>query len=77
MALDLYVHLMAGIDGDRIREVFGVPEDFDPVTGIAIGYLGDADQLPEALRERELAPRDRRPRADWLFAGTWDRARYD
>lgn len=76
MALDLYVHLMAGIDGRRIREVFRVPADFEPVTGIAIGYLGDADELPEDLRERELEPRNRRPFDDWVFSGIWGNARY-
>jgi hypothetical protein len=27
----------------------------------ALGVLGDADALPEPLREREAAPRTRRP----------------
>lgn len=76
MALDLYVHLMAGIDADRIRQLFAVPADFEPVTGIAIGFLGDADQLPGDLRTRELAPRERKMPAEWLFSGNWGRPRY-
>lgn len=76
MALDLYVHLMAGIDAQRIRREFGVSDDFEPVTGIAIGYLGDEKQLPQDLRERELEPRERRPLDASVFSGSWGRPRY-
>ncbi len=36
---------------------------------IAIGYPGDPDLLPATLRERETAPRERRPLADLVFQG--------
>jgi len=32
-----------------------------------VGALGDVDAAPEALRERELAPRTRRPISDSLI----------
>ena len=34
---------------------------------MAVGALGDIDAAPEALRERELAPRVRRPIAESLI----------
>ena len=34
------------------------------VTVMAVGALGDVATAPEALRERELAPRTRRPIAE-------------
>src|SRR6266540_6661970 len=60
MALGLYVHQMAGFYPDRVRELYGVPDGFEPVAGIVLGYLGDPTILPEDLQQRELAPRVRR-----------------
>lgn len=67
----LVVHQMAGILPDKVRELFNVPVEWEPVTGIAIGYVGDPDTLPEKLRERELAPRERKPQGEFVFGGAW------
>ena len=64
-------HQMAGIEADKIREVYGVPEGYDPVTGIAIGYPGDPDSLPDDLREMEISARTRRPFDEFVFADAW------
>lgn len=68
-AMDLSVHQMAGIFPDTIRERYALPACCEAVTGIAIGYQGDASTLPEALRERELAPRSRKPLRKFVFSG--------
>ncbi len=68
-ALGLYVHQMGGFHRDQAREVLHIPADHDPVVAMAIGYLGDPDQLPEAQRERELSPRTRKPLTELAFAG--------
>jgi nitroreductase len=60
----LVVHQMSGFDPAVVRERFELPERFAPTTVIALGELGDIDALPDALREREVAPRLRRPVAD-------------
>jgi nitroreductase len=73
-ALDLYVHAMAGILPDKARDSYGIPEDYDVVTALAIGYLGAVESLPEQLQETERAPRDRRPLADLVFTGVWGKA---
>ena len=39
-ALGLYVHQMAGFYPDKVRELYSVPEGFEPVAGIALGYPG-------------------------------------
>ncbi len=72
-ALGLVVHQMAGIFPDKIRELYGIPEGYEAVAGIASGYPGDPETLPERLRQRELAPRSRRPIPDFVFAGRWGR----
>jgi nitroreductase len=71
-ALGLQIHQMAGFDRERARALFAIPEGFEPVAAIAVGHPGDAALLPERLREREIAPRQRRPVADFIHGSTWD-----
>lgn len=73
-ALGLFVHQMAGILPDKIREVYQIPDSHEPVTGIALGYPGTPEQLPDKLRQRELAPRTRKPIGEFVFAGRWSQA---
>jgi nitroreductase len=70
-ALGLCVHQMAGFYPDKVRELYGVPDDFEPVAGIVLGYPGDPATLPEELRQRELAPRTRKPCESFVFQGAW------
>ncbi len=70
-SLGLVVHQMAGILPDKAREVFGIPEGHEAVTGIALGYPGDAAKLDEKLRRREQAPRSRKPLEEFVFTGRW------
>jgi len=67
----LLVHQMIGIFPDRAREVFNVPAGVEPLTAIAIGYEGDPNALPEHQRERDLAPRVRKPLNEFVFNGQW------
>jgi len=60
-AENLSLHQMGGFYKNEIIKAFNISEKFEPVTVIALGYQGDPDQLPETLRERELAPRIRKP----------------
>jgi nitroreductase len=69
--LGLRVHQMAGIDGDKIRQTYAVPEGYAPLTGIAVGYPGPIEGLPEGFRESETAPRERKPQAEFVFSGNW------
>jgi nitroreductase len=57
----LVVHQMSGFVAEQIRELAGLDERFVPMTVLALGELGDIDALPEALAQRETAPRVRRP----------------
>ena len=62
------VHQAAGIEKDKIRAAYGVPEEFDVVSGLAIGYQGDPDALPEELPAREKEPRQRKALAEIAFS---------
>lgn len=66
-ASGLYTHQMGGFDRAAVAEAFGFGDDLAAVTVMAVGALGDIDAAPDALRERELAPRTRRPIADSLI----------
>lgn len=72
-ALGLVVHQMAGFDVAKSREQFNIPEGFEPVAAIAVGYPGDPESLPEELREKELAPRTRRTLDSFVFTGDWEK----
>lgn len=72
-ALDLVVHQMAGFDRDLAREAASVPAGFEPVTMMAVGYPGKPEALSEELRQKDLAPRKRRPQSEFVFGGTWER----
>jgi nitroreductase len=67
----LYVHQMAGLDPEKARKVFQIPEGWEAVAAMAIGYPGDPATLPEKLRERELAPRTRKPLSEFVMTGGW------
>ncbi|HEX8282889.1 MAG TPA: nitroreductase family protein [Pyrinomonadaceae bacterium] len=70
-ALGLSVHQMGGFDASKARAEFRIPEGFEPVAALAVGYPGDPEELPEALRAREQAPRTRRQLSEFVFAATW------
>jgi nitroreductase len=67
----LFVHQMAGFDGNKARQVFGIPEDWQPVAAMAIGYPGEPGSLPQPLRDRELGPRTRKPLSELAMTGKW------
>jgi len=70
-ARGLFVHQMIGILPDKARTTYGIPEGFEAWTAMAIGYRGDATGLPDRLRERDLAPRQRKPLREFVFSGRW------
>lgn len=63
----LATHQMGGFVADDLRAAFDIDVRFTPVTVIAVGALGDIDAAEEGLRQRELAPRERRTVAESLL----------
>jgi nitroreductase len=78
--LGVQIHQMAGFSADAARATFEVPADYEVVSVFTIGYPGEVEALPEALQQRELAPRVRKPLAEFMFEGGWPKLadeRYD
>ncbi|MFQ5705772.1 MAG: nitroreductase family protein, partial [Gemmatimonadales bacterium] len=67
----LSVHQMIGIVPERAREMYDIPEGFEPLTALAIGYAGSLANAPDGLRERDETPRTRRTLAAFVFGGAW------
>lgn len=62
-------HQMTGFDKEKVRENLSMASDLVPVVVIAIGRQDAPEKLPEALAERELAPRARKPLEEIVIAG--------
>jgi len=73
-SMGLEVHQMGGIVPEKAKELFAIPEGWEAVTGVAIGYPGDPATLSDQLRERELEPRTRKPQSAFVFGGKWGQA---
>jgi len=67
-ARGLAVHQMIGIDPDRARDIYDIPDGYAAWTALAIGYVGAAD---EEFASRDAAPRSRRPQQEFVFAGSF------
>jgi len=70
-ARGLAVHQMAGILPERARELYGIPDGFEAVTALAIGYPAALGSLDDRVRDLDTAARPRRPQAEFVFAGAW------
>ena len=63
VALGLVAHQMAGFFPETEHErPLSIPEGYEALTAIAVGYPGDPEELPpEETKARELQPRERKP----------------
>jgi nitroreductase len=65
-SMGLYGHPMAGFDKVKLSETLELSDDQAPVCIIALGYLGNADQLEEPFKSRELTARTRKPVSEFV-----------
>lgn len=69
--LNLNIHQMGGFDQSRAIANLNIPNDYELGVIMAIGYLGDADSLPDNLKQRELAPRQRHVQREFVMNKTF------
>jgi len=65
--MDLFVHQLGGFNANESAELFEVPDEFEPVIVLAVGYHGNPDELPENLKARENAVRKRKSIDEIVF----------
>jgi nitroreductase len=73
-ALGLHVHQMAGFDVNKARELYGIPQGYEPVDAVALGYVGDPHSLSDKLQQRLSAQRSRKPLESFVFTGRWQQS---
>lgn len=70
----LYLHQMGGFDPVKAVENLSIPEGFQPVVFLAVGHLGDANTLPEPLKQRELSRSGRHEVTKIAYNGSFGEA---
>jgi hypothetical protein len=63
---------MGGFDQEQVRASFAIPSDYEIGAAIALGYLGNPDDLHERMRKNEVAPRERKPLEALVFS-EWEK----
>lgn len=71
-ALGMGLHILGGFHADAARAAFGIPEAYDVVSVIVLGFPGDPASLPEHLHQRELHHSPRRPLAELVHYGRFN-----
>ena len=65
--MNFYAHQLGGFHPDKVIENFNVPGDWEPICMLAIGYLGDPEELPEGIVERDKDERYRKTIDEFVF----------
>lgn len=70
-ALGLMAHQMGGFDADKARITFKVPDRYQILAMVTVGYQAAIESLSGEGKERELAERSRKPLEELFFNGVW------
>jgi nitroreductase len=70
--LGLNAHQLGGFNEEKAIQNLNIPDTYEPVVIMAIGYPGDVEKLPENLKLRELAPRERYVQQVFVMNKTFD-----
>jgi nitroreductase len=70
-SMGLSAHQMGGFDSEKIRNLAKVPADFDIMACIAVGEALQQTELSDEQKEKELAPRKRRPLNEIYSINEW------
>lgn len=73
-ALGLMAHQMGGFDADKARATFNVPERYQILAMVTVGYQAAVVSLTGETKERETAARSRKPLNELFFNGQWDQS---
>jgi nitroreductase len=64
---NIYGHMMGGYDRAKAKEKFNIPDGYEPVLILALGYLDSHETLEEPFKTREVTPRTRKELSEFVF----------
>lgn len=70
-AFGMMTHQMGGFDSDKARAEFAIPEQFELMAMMSVGYAADPASLSAEDLAREQTPRTRRALGELFFTCTW------
>ncbi len=73
VTMGLMSHPIAGFDDVKVMKEFAIPDNFIPMSMLAIGYQADEDILEDEFKEAEIKNRFRRPLGENFFDGAWNK----
>ncbi len=73
-SLGLHVHQMAGFTAEKANDLLAVPMDFQPIAMAVVGHVADPNLLPEPLAQREKVKSSRKPLAELVHLGKWNKS---
>jgi hypothetical protein len=69
---DVWVHQMGGLDTGKAARLFNVPDDFEVLTALALGYQGEKELLEESFQAMETSKRSRLAPEKLFFSREFD-----
>jgi nitroreductase len=71
-ALGLQSHQMIGIERDKARTTYSIPQGHEALTAIALGYSAAVPAgTTDEVHKRDLARRLRKPLSEIVIRGSW------
>ncbi len=72
-AMGLYLRNMGGFSDEKARENFNIPEIYEPIVMVAVGYLGKESDLEKHLTVPKANDRDRKTHDAIIYEGNWNK----
>ena len=67
--MGLHTNQIGGFSRNKVKEIFSLPTNVEPIVIIALGKISSAKNLKSSLVERELATRIRKPLSEIILPG--------
>jgi nitroreductase len=69
---DLYVCEVAGINPEKVREIYNIPFGYQPCTALVIGKLGNPEELSPEIRQKHEKIRKRKSIEEFTHYGKFN-----
>jgi nitroreductase len=70
-AIGLEIHPMGGYDKEKAKIILNIPDGFEPMVMIAVGYRKPLQEIGHDIKEIELKPRIRKNITEIIMNGIW------